>query len=53
MNLREQRAQLITDEHIQKIHNYTYKVKSQSSDNWYDIISTESGFACLMSRYQV
>lgn len=46
MNLREQRAQLITRDQIKKIDNYTYKVKSQNSDNWYDVISTESGFVC-------
>ena len=46
MNLREQRAQTITDDQIRKIDNYTYKVKSQSSDNWYDVESTESGFVC-------
>jgi len=46
MNFREQRAQLITDDQIKKIDNYTYKVKSQNSDKWYDVISTESGFVC-------
>jgi len=46
MNLREQRAQKITEDQIKKIDNYTYKVKSQSSDKWYDVISTESGFVC-------
>lgn len=46
MNFREQRAQSITNDQIQKIDNYTYKVKSQSSDSWYDVISTESGFIC-------
>ncbi len=40
MNFREQRAQLITDDQIKKIDNYSYKVKSQSSDEWYDIIAT-------------
>jgi transposase-like protein len=46
MNLREQKAQTITDDQIKKIDNYTYKVKSQSSDKWYDIVSIESGFVC-------
>lgn len=46
MNLREQRAQSITKDQIKKIDNYSYKVKSQNSDNWYDVISTESGFVC-------
>jgi putative transposase len=46
MNLREQRAQAITGDQIKKVDNYTYKVKSQNSDNWYDVISTESGFLC-------
>ncbi len=46
MNIREQRAQLITNDQIKKIDNYTYKVKSQNSEQWYDVISTESGFIC-------
>src|SRR3989344_1359274 len=46
MNLREQRAQTITNDQIKKIDSYTYKVKSQSSDKWYDVESTESGFIC-------
>ena len=32
MNLREQKAQKITNDQIKKIDDYTYKVKSQTSD---------------------
>lgn len=46
MNTREQRAQLITEDQIKRIDNYTYMVKSQTSEQWYDVISTESGFVC-------
>lgn len=46
MNNRESKAQRITDEQIKNIDSYSYKVKSQTSDKWYDVISTESGFVC-------
>jgi len=48
MSNREVKAQKIIqkEDQIRKIDDYTYKVKSQSSDVWYDVISTESGFVC-------
>jgi len=48
MNNRELKAQQIFEKEnqIKQIDNYTFKVKSQSSEKWYDVISTESGFLC-------
>lgn len=31
---------------IKRVDQYTYKVKSQSSENWYDVIAIESGWKC-------
>lgn len=46
MNQREIKAQKISKDQIKKIDDYSYKVKSQSSNVWYYIISTESGWIC-------
>ena len=48
MNNRETKAQKIIqkDNQIEQIDTHTFKVKSQSSEKWYDVISTESGFIC-------
>ncbi len=48
MTNRETKAQKIIEKNnqIKQIDNHTFQVKSQSSDKWYDVISTESGFIC-------
>lgn len=48
MNNRETKAQKIIqkENQIKQIDNHTFQVKSQSSEKWYDVISTESGFIC-------
>jgi transposase-like protein len=47
-NTREQRGQSIAqiDGSVTRIDENCYKVKSQSSNGEYDVISTESGFIC-------
>jgi len=47
-NSRESKAQKIIqkENQIKQIDNHTFQVKSQSSDKWYDVVSTESGFIC-------
>jgi transposase-like protein len=48
VNLREQKGQSIAqiDGSVRRIDDHTYRVKSQSTDQEYDIISTELGFIC-------
>ena len=48
MNFREKRAQKIIqkENQIQKLDNYTFQVKSQCSNKWHNVVSTESGFVC-------
>lgn len=43
---REEKGKAIPQEQIKRIDLDHYKVKSQSSDQWYDVISTEYGFRC-------
>lgn len=45
MNIREQKAQELVN-HVKRIDNHAYQVKSQSSNNYYDVIATESGWSC-------
>ncbi|HLN35033.1 MAG TPA: DDE-type integrase/transposase/recombinase [Nitrososphaeraceae archaeon] len=35
-----------SNSHISRIDDHSYKVKSQSSNNQYDVFSTESGWSC-------
>lgn len=48
MNQREQKGkEIATTEHqIKRIDEHAYKVKSQSSNGEYDVISTENGWIC-------
>ncbi len=45
---REERGKAIAekDGQIKRIDDYNYKVKSQSSDNWYNVKLTEIGWKC-------
>lgn len=45
-NPREIKGKAIPQDQIKRIDSGHYQVKSQSSDQWYDIISTEYGFKC-------
>ncbi len=42
---RQQKAKELIDS-VQRLDNHSYRVKSQSSNNYYDIIATEYGWAC-------
>jgi len=48
MNQREQKGKEIADgeEQIKRIDEHSYKVKSQSGNGEYDVISTENGWIC-------
>lgn len=48
VSAREARGQVIakSDGHIRRIDEHAYKVRSQSSDDEYDILNTELGYIC-------
>ena len=54
MNQREEKGKNIAEkqDQIKRIDSNHYKVKSQSSNNEYDVISMESGFSCSCPDHQ-
>lgn len=48
LSVREYKGRKIAKlgDQVKRIDQHTYKVKSQSSNNWYEIISIESGWKC-------
>lgn len=44
-NQREQRG-LVISNRVKRIDDHTYKIKSQSSNSVYDVISDELGWLC-------
>lgn len=54
MNQRQEKGKIIAEKNnqIKRIDSNHYKVKSQSTNNEYDIISTESGLSCSCPDHQ-
>ena len=54
MNPREKRGRAIAEakDQIARVDDHTYRVRSQSSDRWYDVVSTEHGRACSCPDHQ-
>ena len=54
MNPREERGKWIANrpDQIVRLDDHAYRIRSQSSDKWYDVLSTESGSTCSCPDHQ-